>query len=137
MVTDVFPALALGMNKESENVMYEKPRKRNESIINAKHWISIVVYAICISLSILALMFYAYSLGLDAIITNNLVFYTLVFTQLVHVFNLPNRHQSIIFNQITTKQIYLARNTDLYLDYHCCLLPTYGPASLKLRRNRF
>ena len=109
MVTDVFPALALGMNKEPENVMQQKPRAKNESIVGAKHWISIVAYALCISLSILALMYYSYYLGYDSTTSNNLIFYTLVFAQLVHVFNLTNRHQSFFNNQITkNKYIWIA-----------------------------
>ena len=71
MVTDVFPALALGMNKESENVMEQAPRKRGESIINGKQWLSIIVYAICISSSVLGMLYYATSIGIDMQAANN------------------------------------------------------------------
>lgn len=109
MVTDVFPALAIGMNKESENVMQQPPRKRSESIINRRQWLSIIVYAICISASVLGLLFYANYLGIDSKVTNNLTFYTLVLSQLVHVFNLPKSNQSFFINQITSnKYVWIA-----------------------------
>ena len=34
LVTDAFPALALGQTKRSENIMYEKPHKTKESLLN-------------------------------------------------------------------------------------------------------
>ena len=54
-------------------------------------------------------MFYAISLDIDTQTVNNLTFYTLVLTQLVHVFNLPQRSQSFFINQVTTnKYIWMA-----------------------------
>jgi Ca2+-transporting ATPase len=54
-------------------------------------------------------MYYANYLGIDQKIVNNLTFYTLVLTQLVHVFNLPQRNQSFFINQVTTnKYIWMA-----------------------------
>jgi Ca2+-transporting ATPase len=125
MVTDVFPALALGMNKESDNVMDRAPRKIGESIINANLWISIVVYALCISASVLGLMFYAIYLGLDQQTANNLTFYALVLTQLVHVFNLSHRKQSFFINQVTTnKYIWMAILLCLVITFFVYYQPT-------------
>ncbi len=102
MVTDVFPALAIGANKESADLMDQPPRKKGENIVNSKQWISIVVYALCISVSVIGLLFYAIYLGKDHKIANNLVFYALVLSQLVHVFNMPKRGHSFFKNEITT-----------------------------------
>ena len=92
------------MNKGSEDVMTQPPRDKGEPIVGSKQWVSIIVYAICISLSVLGLMFYAISLGIDIQTVNNLTFYTLVLTQLVHVFNLPQRNQSFFVNQVTSNK---------------------------------
>jgi Ca2+-transporting ATPase len=125
MVTDVFPALAIGMDKESDNVMTQAPRKKGEPIISSKQWISIVVYALCISASVLGVLFYAIYLGVDPQIANNLAFYTLVLTQLVHVFNLPKRDQSFFVNQVTTnKYIWIAILLCIAITFFAYFQPT-------------
>ncbi len=107
MVTDVFPALALGMNKEGNKVMDRSPRSRNEPIVTRNMWKAIVIYAIIISISTLgALCFAAYYLKLDSQLTNNFAFYTLILAQLWHVFNLTQFHESFLLNAIT-KNMYI------------------------------
>ncbi len=125
MVTDVFPALALGMDKETEDIMNQAPRKKEESVINSRQWFSIVIYALCISLSVLGMLYYAIYLGFDPAITNNLTFYTLVFTQLLHVFNLPSRSQSFFINQVTSnKYIWIAILICLVITFFAYYQPT-------------
>lgn len=102
MVTDVFPALALGMNREEDKVMENPPRPRNEPIITRGMWTSIVVYAIVISVSTLGALYFAtYYLQLGRQLTNNFAFYALILAQLWHVFNLAHIDESFIFNAIT------------------------------------
>lgn len=107
MVTDVFPALALGMNREGEKVMEKPPRPGNEPIVTRGMWTSIVVYATAISISTLGALYFATNhLQLDPQLTNNFAFYTLILAQLWHVFNLPHITESFLFNAIT-KNVYI------------------------------
>ena len=110
MVTDVFPALALGMNKEADNVMQIAPRNPKEPIIHRPIWITIIIYALSMTLAVVGIFVITFSyLGLSAQTANNLAFYTLVLTQLWHVFNLPDKRTSFISNEITqNKHIWLA-----------------------------
>jgi Ca2+-transporting ATPase len=110
MVTDVFPALALGMNKEAKNVMQQPPRDSREPIINRATWKSIIAYALGLTIAVFGVLIYAiYVLKASAIIANNLTFYTLILAQLWHVFNLPKINQSFFKNEITgNKHIWLA-----------------------------
>lgn len=102
MVTDVFPAFALGMNKESDRVMSRPPRTKKTPIITKAMWISIVGYAIGITIASLGAMIFAtYVLRTDATIANNFAFYTLILSQLWNVFNLPDARKSFLFNEIT------------------------------------
>ncbi len=102
MVTDVFPALALGMNRGADKVMEQAPRGKNEPIITSKMWTSIIVYALAITLSSLgALLFATYYLETDAQLANNFAFYTLILAQLWHVFNLPPANASFFKNVVT------------------------------------
>ncbi len=92
MVTDVFPALALGMNREAEDIMDKPPRPAGEAIVNRRSWIDIVIYAAGLTAASLGVMYYGlYRLHTSAEVANNLTFYTLILAQLWHVFNLP-RH---------------------------------------------
>ena len=105
MVTDVFPALALGFTKEKEEVMQKPPRKRGESIITKEIWWSIIIYSLVITFSVLAMLWYGKSvLKVSEMEANNLVFYTLLLAQLWHVFSLPGRHISFLNNEITTNK---------------------------------
>jgi Ca2+-transporting ATPase len=110
MVTDVFPALALGMNKEAENVMEQSPRSKNEPIISRLMWTAIVVYAVGITIASLgALLFATYYLKVDEGLANNFAFYTLILAQLWHVFNLPEANRSFFNNEVTkNKFIWMA-----------------------------
>ena len=102
MVTDVFPALAIGMGREAEDVMLQPPRSKREMLITRKHWAAIGIYALFIAAAVLGVIFYGkYSLRLDHVLVNNMAFYTLIFSQLWHVFNLPSARVSFFRNEIT------------------------------------
>lgn len=98
LISDVLPALALGVTKGKNSIMMQAPRNMNEPIINKKHWTAIVVYSIVIMLcavgavSFATLTFYKTEMS-GNLVNNNILFYTLIFSQLLHVFNMsPNRH---------------------------------------------
>lgn len=103
MITDVFPALAIGMSEGDESiVMKEKPRRSSEPIVSTPHWVSIGVYALCLSVAVLGMEVYAlYYRKLDHTTINNLTFYTLILAQLWNVLNMSPREVSFFDNQIT------------------------------------
>jgi len=75
MVTDVFPALALGMNKSVKNVMSQPPRSKDTPIVSKTMWIAIVFYAIGITIaSLSALLFATYYLNASELVANNFAF---------------------------------------------------------------
>ena len=101
LVTDVFPALALGMGQSSEKSVLQKPRTINEPILKKEHWKSIVVYALIITSSVLGVFFYAAKImDLDQDQTNNVAFFTLAFAQLLHPFSLIKRDENFFKNGI-------------------------------------
>jgi Ca2+-transporting ATPase len=53
IVTDVFPALALGLGKGDKTVMKRPPRSPKEDIVTHKDWIKIAWYALVITASVL------------------------------------------------------------------------------------
>ena len=93
LITDLLPALALGVIKGGTNIMKLPPRKSSEPIIDKNRWKLIFFYAIVIgSVSTGAVLFnhYAYHNGepWDTAMCNNILFFTLIFCQLFHVFNM-------------------------------------------------
>lgn len=101
LVTDVFPALALGMGQGNKKLILQQARALSEPILTKRHWKSIIVYALIITISILGAFLFALKVknynNLDA---NNVAFFTLAFAQLVHPFNLIKRGESLLGNGI-------------------------------------
>lgn len=110
MVTDVFPALALGLGKGDETVMQRPPRDPKLDIISTRNWMVIVIYALMMTASIvLAVFLCRIYVSVDSIIINNVAFITLAFSQLFHVFNMSSVHSGMVKNEVTkNKFVWLA-----------------------------
>lgn len=116
LVTDVFPALALGMGQRAKFSPLEPPRALNEAILTKSHWKSIVVYAVMLTLGVLGAFFYTVRLdAYDMSHANNVAFYTLAITQLIHPFNLIKKEENVWRNGIT-------QNPHLWASIFFCLL---------------
>ncbi len=102
MVTDVFPALALGVGKGDKNVMDNPPRDPKKNIITNTSWLAIVIYAVLMTASILLAVFYCrFTMTTDGRLENNIAFITLTFAQLFHVFNMSSPHSRFLVNDVT------------------------------------
>mgnify|MGYP001140162394 FL=1 len=89
LVTDSFPALALGVEKGDPNVMNQKPRNPDEPILNRKMIIGIVLQSIAVATA----SFSAYWWGINRYGTDNIfeartvAFATLILSELLIVFS--------------------------------------------------
>lgn len=102
MVTDVFPALALGLGKGDQSVMLKPPRDPEQEIITNSNWIMIFIYACLMTASVLIAVFYCkYFISSDPRLVNNIAFITLAFSQLFHVFNMASPHSAFWVNEVT------------------------------------
>jgi Ca2+-transporting ATPase len=110
MVTDIFPALALGLGTGDNTVMHTPPRDPEKPILTGKNWLNIVIYAILITLTVTAAVIYCNQFNLsDARSLNSVAFITLTFAQLFHVFNMASSRSGILVNEITrNKFIWMA-----------------------------
>ena len=101
LVTDVFPALALGMGKGNDSVMHKPPKNPHESLLTRRNWISIAAYAMALTVAVLGAFLYAsYVLRYDDQTCNNIAFFSLAFAQLIHPINLISTNESIYRNDI-------------------------------------
>ncbi|MBL7872555.1 MAG: cation-translocating P-type ATPase [Cyclobacteriaceae bacterium] len=110
MVTDVFPALALGLGKGDRTVMENPPRDPKHPIVSNRNWITIALYAIAMTISVIAAVSYCKQvITSDPRIVNNVAFITLAFAQLFHVFNMSSARSHVLVNDITkNKYVWLA-----------------------------
>ncbi len=105
LLSDVFPALALSLSRGDPNVMKLPPRDPDEAILTRQNWIQIVLYGVILAVFISGAYFYSFfqmDLGKD--ISNNVAFFTLAFSQLLHVFNMRGSNEHIFINQVTTNK---------------------------------
>ncbi len=110
MVTDVFPALALGVGSGDETVMEKPPRDPKKDIITNKNWIAIALYSLAMTLAVMLAVIYCKLTHItDDRMANNVAFITLAFAQLFHVFNMSSAHSRLLVNDITkNKFVWLA-----------------------------
>ncbi|UFH57453.1 cation transporting ATPase C-terminal domain-containing protein [Spirosoma sp. KNUC1025] len=101
IVTDVFPALALGVGRENASLMEQPPRDPKTPIMDTRDWRTVVLYALAMTAAVLGTFIIGtQQLGLSQDEGNNLTFYALSFAQLMHVFNLHSE-KSFWVNEIT------------------------------------
>jgi Ca2+-transporting ATPase len=92
LVTDVFPALALGVGEGSPALMRDPPRDPQEPVLSRRDWRGIFGLGAVIALSVLV------ALGLAVVWLEKP---TLAMAQLWHVFTMRNRASGWIRNEIT------------------------------------
>jgi Ca2+-transporting ATPase len=92
VVTDVFPALALGVGEGDERVMRRPPRDPKEPVLTRRHWLVIVGWGFFIAACVLSALTLALQwLGLPEPAGVTVSFLTLAFAKLWFVFNLRDR----------------------------------------------
>ena len=94
LVTDTFPALALGIDKGEKDIMKQKPRPANASVFAGGVGISIIYQGIFQG----AITLTAYYIGMSNYsqpVAVTMAFATLGLIQVVHAFNERSRYQSI------------------------------------------
>ncbi len=102
LVTDVFPAFALGASEGEDDVLRQPPRDPSKPMLTRSLWIEIVGYGVLITVATLgALVIAERVLGLtgDALVTVS--FLTLAFAQLWNVFNMRDPRASLFINAVT------------------------------------
>ena len=102
LVTDVFPALALGVGEGSPALMRDPPRDPQESILERQHWRTIFLVGGVMASSVLAALGVAVLwLELPGRQATTVAFLTLAMAQLWHVFSMRNPGSGWLRNEIT------------------------------------
>ena len=102
IVTDVFPAFALGLGQGNATVMQQPPRDASEPILDRKTWFRISVLGLMIACSTLgayAVALHHLQLGQPQSIT--VAFLTIALAQLWNVFNVRKPNDGLFLNETT------------------------------------
>jgi Ca2+-transporting ATPase len=102
LVTDIFPALALGVGEGDPAVMKNPPRDPREPILTRGHWLAVAGYGVAITIAVLgalALSLIQFGMGKEKAVTVS--FLTLAFAQLWHVFNMGDSRSGSLRSDIT------------------------------------
>ncbi len=101
LVSDSFPALALGMEGREPDVMSQKPRDPKEPLLNRRLSWMISIQSIAISVACLGVYWYALNVGVDShgqpygvAGARTFVFATLIMVELFLAFSCRSLHQS-------------------------------------------
>jgi Ca2+-transporting ATPase len=102
LVTDVFPALALGVGDSGPYIMEHPPRPKTEALLTRRHWARLVGYGLLMSVAVLtgfALAIYEFDMDVQRAVT--VAFLILAGAQVGHVFNMVSRRSGFARNEVT------------------------------------
>ncbi len=124
LLTDSLPAIALGLEPHTSEVMKEKPRPMNESILNKKYLASIGIEGFCIGAAAMAGFWIGYKSG-GSTLASTMAFGTLCMGRLVHGFNCKSQ-KPILFTSKIKNNFYLAGAFVIGLCLITCVLMIPG-----------
>lgn len=105
LLTDSLPAIALGLEPHTKQVMKEKPRPMNASILTRKFLTSIGIEGLCIGVMTMIGFMIGYNSQGDAL-ASTMAFGTLCTGRLVHGFNCKSQ-RPVLFKKRFWNNIYL------------------------------
>ncbi|MGB5275303.1 MAG: cation-transporting P-type ATPase, partial [Flavobacteriaceae bacterium] len=130
LITDIFPALALGLGKGDPTLMQTAPRKPDEPILTPAHWYAILIYGLSISTAVLGITAFGYfTLNLEPGLINNMAFFTLILAQLLNLFNIPKSGGSFFKNEVTANPwVWAAIVLCAFLTFAASVIPVVAEA---------
>ncbi|MDP4132573.1 MAG: cation-translocating P-type ATPase [Bacillota bacterium] len=129
LVTDCFPALALGMEKAEGNVMKHQPRSSDENIFSGGMGIDILYQGIAVTVLTLSAYFIGYYMenGVFEIANNSqgttMAFMTMSMAEIFHSFNLRSRRESLFSMKIHNSYLNWAAFASLILTTAVIYIP--------------
>jgi Ca2+-transporting ATPase len=140
LVTDGPPALALGVERSGAPSMHRPPRPRGERVITARMWRGILLTGIVMAASALFALDASLPGGLvhgrgNLVYGQTMAFTTLVFAQLINVFNARSDERSAFVSLFSNRWLWAAVGLSLALQALVVYVPVlqraFGTASLR------
>ena len=106
LLTDSLPAIALGLEPGSREVMDEKPRPMNESILTKDFLLKIGIEGLSIGVTTMIAFLIGYQGGENTLLGTTMAFATLCSARLFHGFNCKSE-RPVVFTRRVFNNIYL------------------------------
>lgn len=105
LITDVLPALALGVTPEYAGIMKQPPRRMDLPIVENVHWKAVFLFSTTICAVSLGAVFFSHYVmhdveGWNPILCNNILFFMLMVSQLLHVFNMNSSGSNFFTSEV-------------------------------------
>lgn len=110
LVTDVLPALALGVIGDGPAIMQQPPRPASVPIIDRTRWKAVILYSIVMALASIGAVFVSHvtvhaTETWNPELCNNILFFTLILCQLLHVFNMAASGTSFFRSEVFRSRV--------------------------------
>ncbi|MBC3797866.1 cation-translocating P-type ATPase [Acetobacterium tundrae] len=134
LITDSFPAIALGMEAEEADTMNNPPRKSNEGVFAGGLGIDVIWQGVMVTIVTLAAYFIGHFMEVGVWeITNSqdgvtMAFLTLSMAEMFHSLNMRSRRQSIFRMGSHNKFLFLAMAASLLLTTIVIVVPSIRAA---------
>ncbi|HLF62199.1 MAG TPA: HAD-IC family P-type ATPase [Saprospiraceae bacterium] len=133
LVTDVLPALALGLTAGRPGIMQNKPRSPHEPIIDRMRWRRIFFYATVITAATIGAVYFSHFIihtgdAWDPQRCSNILFFSLIFAQLFHTLNMGSIDAPFFKTEV-------ARNRYVWYSIGICLLIVFGLYQFEIVRS--
>lgn len=123
LVTDTFPALALGMEPAPKGIMKEKPRDAKQSFFSGGMAFELFLYGTVMAALVLGIFFAALALFESEVVATTMAFLTLGMTQLFHAFNIRSGRRSFVVDLFKNKWMPMAFVFSAALQIFVVLIP--------------
>ena len=128
LITDGAPALALGIDPASEDIMQRPPRAQNEGVITRRMWSGIFFVGTIMAIGTLLVFDAAMPGGLiegtgDVRYAQTMSFTTLILFQIFNVFNSRSGEQSVFIGLFNNRWLWAAVGFSLLLQLAVIYLP--------------
>jgi len=125
LVTDSFPALALGTEKGEPDIMKVKPRNIKEPIINNAMFVGIAIQSIALTLAVLLAFNWALrEYNGDLLIARTVAFTTLILAELIRAYSCRSERYSLFKLGVFTNRIMVIAT---FVSFVLLLLVIYVP----------
>lgn len=125
LVTDSFPAIALGLEKAEEGIMRRKPRDSRESVFSGGLWYKIILEGIMIG----SFTLFSFALGNNLYgvkVGRTMAFIVLGLSELVHSFNIKSEESIFKTGLLENKYLIISFLAGFFLQSIVVMVPMFA-----------
>ncbi len=133
LVTDAFPALALGMEKAEPGVMDQQPRDPQEPLLNKNMKKMIVIQSGVLTFAVLGAYYYAlnkFPEDIDLTMARTFAFTTMISAELLRAYTTRSEHLSVFKIGLFSNKF---MNLGVFVSFALLMLSLYGPLHVVFR----